>query len=93
MKTISLQSEKYKSIDDFYVDISEQLKLPEHFGNNLDAFEECLALHAKREHLTIVWQGYEKSRSAFGVNEQGVNYLTALLTIMSETKGVTLLLS
>ena len=93
MKTITLQSETYQSVDDFYADIAKKLNFPDHFGDNLDAFKECLSLTATREHLTIVWQGYEKSRSAFGVNEAGVNYLTALLTIMSETKGVTLLLS
>ena len=93
MKTISLHSEEYKSIEDFYVDISTQLNFPEYFGNNLDALEECLSLATSKEALTIVWDGYEKSRSVFGVNEQGVNYLTALLTIMSETEGVTLLLS
>ena len=93
MKTITLQSETYQSVDDFYADIAKKLNFPDHFGANLDAFEECLTDSACKEPITIVWDGYEKSRMVFGVNEAGVNYLTALLTIMSETKGVTLLLS
>lgn len=39
---LRLDSGKIRNLDDFYQEASLVFKLPDYFGNNLDAFDECL---------------------------------------------------
>ncbi len=92
MKTITLCGEAYNKLDDFFDDVSGQLNFPAHFVHNIDVFQECLKDSATKEPVTIVWNNYAHARIVFGVSDLGVNYLPAVLNILSETDGVTLLL-
>ncbi|MDR2385388.1 MAG: barstar family protein [Tannerella sp.] len=43
MNTIYFDFDKIATNKDFYAQMGEQLQLPEHFGNNLDALHDLLA--------------------------------------------------
>ena len=92
MKTITLKGETYNKLDDFFDDVSTQLNFPSHFVHNIDVFKECLEGVARVEPVTIIWNNYAHARYVFGVSDLGLNYLPAVLNILSETEGVTLLL-
>jgi RNAse (barnase) inhibitor barstar len=92
MKTITLNGETYTKLDDFFDDVATQLSFPSHFVHNLTSFAECLVGIAHEDPITIHWKNYGHARYVFGVSEMGVNYLPAILTMLSETKGVTLML-
>ena len=92
MKTITLAGAEYKSIDDFYSDIATQLQFPAQFAHNLESLEHHLSLVAGVEPVTIHWKNYGHARYVFGVSELGVAFLPAILNILSEAKGVTLML-
>lgn len=92
MKNIILKGEAHNNLDDFFVDVATKLDFPQDFEHNLKSFTECLEKVAGEEPLTIQWNNYAHARIVFGVSETGVSYLPAILNILSETKGVTLLL-
>lgn len=58
MKTIVIDFNEIKEIEDFYTIIKRELNLPEYFGNNLDALYDVLTsewempLQIKFEHLS-----------------------------------------
>ncbi len=92
MKTITLEGGAYTNLDDFFDDASTQLNFPSHFVHNLTSFTECLEKVASEGSVTIHWKNYAHARIVFGVSELGVNYLPAILSLLSETEGVTLML-
>jgi ribonuclease inhibitor len=64
MKVI-LEGRKIKSIKDFHKEISEQLELPDHYGQNLDALWDCLTSWVEPP-VEIVWKDFENSKVLLG---------------------------
>lgn len=60
------------SLSDFYKQISKQLKLPSHFGNNLDGLYDCLCDFSwlDENEIHIVFQNYDSFLSAEPKNKR-----------------------
>lgn len=53
--TLVLDGEKISTMRSFYTEIDKKLRLPEHFGHNLDALLDCLCdlAHLEKKQITI----------------------------------------
>jgi ribonuclease inhibitor len=65
VKRYTLDGKKIKSLADFYDRISSVLKLPEHFGRNLDALWDVLATEIEGP-FEINWTHSDNSRKLMG---------------------------
>lgn len=56
-KTFTIHGERHTSIEVFYADAKKVFNFPDYFGNNLDAFEECLieTVENDKNPVHIVW--------------------------------------
>jgi ribonuclease inhibitor len=65
MNTIYFDFDKIATNQDFYAQLSEQLQLPEHFGNNLDALYDILTGYLELPVMFYFNNMADDKRSAF----------------------------
>jgi len=59
-RTIVIDGTQCGNLKEFFTHVKEPLQFPEYFGNNLDAFEECI--QEILVPLRIEWNASEQSR-------------------------------
>ncbi|KMN83478.1 ribonuclease inhibitor [Chromobacterium alkanivorans] len=77
-----------KSLDQLFDELSRQLRLPAHFGRNLDALYDSLAKDVPGP-FEIVWRETEEARKALGADLYAT-ILEILETVAEERGDVTL---
>jgi len=65
MSVVTLNSDEFSSIEELHVLLKEKLKLPEYYGNNLDALWDCLT-GGTEQPLTLIWIGHEECKLKIG---------------------------
>jgi ribonuclease inhibitor len=73
-----LDFEHIKNKTELHEYLKTQLKLPEYYGNNLDALYDCLA--GCREHLYIMFYHYDALQQELG------EYAQAMLQVFKDAK-------
>lgn len=81
MNTLYFDFEKIATIQDFYVQMAEQLKLPDYFGQNLDALYDILTGYLE---LPLMFYFNNMSEKEFSDFE---DLITTLDAAEKETKG------
>lgn len=61
MNTVLIDWNTIHNEKDFHKTLKELLEFPEYYGENLDAFWDCLITCCDLP-LTIIWKDFEKSR-------------------------------
>jgi ribonuclease inhibitor len=64
-KKIRLPGKSIHSLDEFYGEIAKKLRVPEHFGRNLDALWDVLTTDIKGP-LELAWEDSEISEKSMG---------------------------
>lgn len=66
---VIIQGKKTTTLDEFYNQISDQLKFPSYFGRNLDALWDLLSggdINSRDGKVNLVWENAEVSRRSMG---------------------------
>ena len=74
-RKVRLKGKAIQSLDEFYSEIARKLRLPDHFGRNLDALWDVLTTDVKGP-VELVWEDTENSKTPLGKDFEKV---TALL--------------
>ncbi|QEL57762.1 barstar family protein [Chromobacterium paludis] len=77
-----------RSLEQFFDELSRQLKLPAHFGRNLDALYDSLS-HDVAGPFELVWRDTDEARQTLGADLYGT-VLEILETVAEERGDVTL---
>jgi ribonuclease inhibitor len=64
-KKIRLAGRSIRSLGEFYGEIAKKLRLPEHFGRNLDALWDVLTTDIKGP-VELAWEDSELSKKSMG---------------------------
>lgn len=67
MQTIMIDGSRYSSVRDLYYAIQKMLSLPEYFGMNADALNDCLSERAQPVNLWILSHGSDDVSSAIAL--------------------------
>ncbi|UTH76725.1 barstar family protein [Chromobacterium sp. IIBBL 290-4] len=76
------------SLEQLFEELSRQLRLPPHFGRNLDALYDCLANDVQGPY-ELIWRETAESRQALGADVYAT-VLEILETVAEERGDVTL---
>lgn len=60
-----LEGKMLKNVDDFHREIRRVLDLPDYYGNNLDAFWDCLTGWVEMP-LILIWKNFDESKVVLG---------------------------
>ncbi len=64
-RKVKLKGKAIQSLDEFYSEIARKLRLPDHFGRNLDALWDVLTTDVKGP-VELVWEDSEGSKKPMG---------------------------
>ena len=67
MQTIMIDGSRYSSARELYHAIQKMLSLPEYFGMNVDALNDCLSERAQPVNLWILSRGSDDVSSAIAL--------------------------
>lgn len=84
MPMITCHLQHIATIDQFYDELTKQLKLPSHFGRNLDALYDSLIADVKGP-FELVWRETDASRQSLGVDLYST--LLEILESVAEERG------
>lgn len=62
---VTLEGSKIKTIGDFHREVKGILRLPDYYGNNLDALWDFLTAWIETP-LTLIWRDFEASKMNLG---------------------------
>lgn len=65
MNTIIIDGSDFNTKEDFHKLLKLKLKLPQYYGNNLDALWDCLTGEIELP-LKIIWNNFNSSKAALG---------------------------
>jgi ribonuclease inhibitor len=80
MNIVKLKSDEFSNADELHLLLKERLKLPDHYGKNLDALWDCLTGWIKLP-TTIEWINFEKSKQNVG------EYADRLASVFEEAEN------